>query len=49
MPIKNMPMGTIIHNIELKIGKGGQMARSAGAYAQLVGKDSGMLLLNCNR
>ena len=45
MPIKNMPMGTIIHNIELKIGKGGQIARSAGAYAQLVGKDSGYVIL----
>ena len=45
MPIKNMPMGTIIHNIELKIGKGGQMARSAGAYAQLVGKDSGYAII----
>ncbi|MBI5121644.1 MAG: 50S ribosomal protein L2 [Rhodospirillales bacterium] len=41
MPLKNMPVGTIIHNIELKPGKGGQMARSAGTYAQLVGKDGG--------
>ena len=39
MPLKNMPVGTIIHNIELKIGKGAQVARSAGAYAQLLGKD----------
>ena len=45
MPIKNMPMGTIIHNIELKIGKGGQIARSAGAYAQLVGKDNGYAII----
>lgn len=41
MPLKNMPVGTIIHNIELKAGKGGQLARSAGTYAQLVGRDSG--------
>jgi large subunit ribosomal protein L2 len=41
MPLGNMPVGTIIHNIELKIGKGGQLARSAGTFAQLVGKDSG--------
>lgn len=41
MPLKNIPIGTIIHNIEMKPGKGGQMARSAGTYAQLVGKDGG--------
>lgn len=41
MPLKNMPVGTIIHNVELKAGKGGQMVRSAGCYAQLVGKDAG--------
>ena len=41
MPLKNMPVGTIVHNIELKLGRGGQIARSAGCYAQLVGKDSG--------
>ncbi|MAY99574.1 MAG: 50S ribosomal protein L2 [Micavibrio sp.] len=41
MPMKNMPVGTIIHNIEMKPGKGGQMARSAGTYAQLVGRDQG--------
>jgi large subunit ribosomal protein L2 len=42
MMLKNMPVGTIVHNVELKPGKGGQLARSAGAYAQLVGRDSGM-------
>ncbi len=42
MPLKSIPVGTIIHNVELKPGKGGQMARSAGAYAQLVGRDGGM-------
>lgn len=41
MPLKNIPVGTIVHNVEMKIGKGGQMARSAGGYAQLVGKDGG--------
>jgi large subunit ribosomal protein L2 len=41
MPLKNMPVGTIIHNVEMKPGKGGQIARSAGCYVQLVGKDQG--------
>ena len=45
MPMRNIPMGTIIHNIEMKPGGGGQMARAAGAYAQLVGKDAGYALL----
>jgi len=42
MFLKNIPVGTIIHNIEMKPGKGGQIARSAGAYAQLVGRDGAM-------
>jgi large subunit ribosomal protein L2 len=41
MPLKSIPVGTIIHNVELKPGKGGQLARSAGSYVQLVGRDSG--------
>src|SRR5262249_2227319 len=41
MPMANMPVGTIVHNVELKKGRGGQLARSAGTYAQLVGKDAG--------
>jgi len=45
MPLKNMPIGTVIHNIEMKPGKGGQLARSAGTYAQLAGKDSGYVLI----
>jgi large subunit ribosomal protein L2 len=45
MPMKNMPVGTIIHNVEMKPGKGGQMARAAGTYAQLVGRDAGYALL----
>ncbi len=45
MPMKNMPVGTIIHNVEMKPGKGGQMARAGGTYAQLVGRDAGYALL----
>ena len=41
LPLKNIPVGTIVHNVELKVGKGGQMARSAGTFVQLVGKDQG--------
>ncbi len=41
MPMKNIPVGTIIHNVEMKQGKGGQIARAAGSYVQLVGKDQG--------
>jgi large subunit ribosomal protein L2 len=48
MPLQAMPVGTIIHNVELKPGKGGQVARSAGAYAQLVGRDQGMAILRLN-
>ncbi len=45
MKMKNIPIGTIIHNIELKIGKGGQTARSAGGYAQLMGKEEKYVVL----
>ena len=45
MPMQNIPVGTIIHNIEMKPKKGGQIARAAGGYAQLVGKDAGYALL----
>ena len=48
MPLKNMPVGTIVHNIELNPGKGGQIARSAGCYAQLIGKDSGYAQIRLN-
>ena len=41
MPLATIPVGTIVHNVELKAGAGGKMARAAGTYAQLVGKDSG--------
>jgi large subunit ribosomal protein L2 len=39
LPLRNIPVGTLLHNVELKIGKGGQMARSAGAYVQLLAKE----------
>ncbi len=60
LPLKNIPLGTLIHNIELQVGKGGQIVRSAGAFAQLMAKEnryalvklpSGevrMVLLTCN-
>jgi large subunit ribosomal protein L2 len=48
MPLASMPVGTIVHNIELKPGKGAQVARSAGGYAQLVGRDQGMAILRLN-
>ena len=45
LPLKNIPAGTIVHNIELKPGKGAQMARSAGTQAQLVSREGGIALL----
>ena len=48
MPLSAMPVGTIVHNIEMKSGKGGQIARSAGTYAQFLGRDSGYALLRLN-
>ncbi len=45
MPLESMPIGTIVHNIELKPGKGGQIARAAGTYVQLVGRDAGYAIL----
>jgi large subunit ribosomal protein L2 len=45
LPLKNIPPGTIVHNVELKPGKGGQMARSAGSQAQLVSRESEYALL----
>ena len=47
-PLRSLPIGTIIHNIELKPMKGGQIARSAGAYAQLVGRDAGYAQIRLN-
>jgi large subunit ribosomal protein L2 len=43
-----MPIGTIVHNVELRAGGGGKIARSAGAYGQLVGRDAGWAILRLN-
>jgi large subunit ribosomal protein L2 len=43
-----MPVGTICHNVEMKPGKGGQIARSAGTYVQVVGRDRGMVIVRLN-
>ena len=48
MPLASMPIGPIVHNVELKAGRSGQIARSAGAYAQLVGRDAGWAVLRLN-
>ncbi|WP_436642053.1 50S ribosomal protein L2 [Microbaculum sp. FT89] len=48
MPLASVPIGTIVHNVEMKPGKGGQIARSAGTYVQLVGRDSGYAILRLN-
>src|ERR1700734_1756151 len=48
MPLSAMPVGTIVHNIEMKPGKGGQIARSAGTYAQYLGRDAGYAILRLN-
>jgi large subunit ribosomal protein L2 len=45
MPLKNIPLGTMVHNVEMKIGKGGQIIRSAGTYGQLMAKDQGYVQL----
>lgn len=45
MPLRNIPPGTVVHNVELRPGKGGQMARSAGSQAQLVSRESDYALL----
>ena len=48
MAIGNIPVGTLVHNVETKIGKGGTIARSAGNYAQIVGRDQGYVILRLN-
>jgi len=48
MPLQFIPVGSIVHNVEMKPGKGGQIARSAGTYVQLVGRDAGMAILRLN-
>lgn len=48
MEIGQMPVGTIVHNVELKPGKGGQLARAAGTFIQVVGRDRGMVIIRLN-
>ncbi len=48
MEIGQMPVGTIVHNVELKPGEGGQLARSAGTFIQVVGRDRGMVIIRLN-
>jgi len=48
MPLAALPVGTIVHNIEMKPGKGGQIARAAGTYAQYLGRDAGYALMRLN-
>ena len=48
MPLESMPVGTIVHNVEMKPGKGGQIARSAGTYVQYVGRDQGYAIIRLN-
>ena len=48
MPLASIPVGTIVHNVEIKIGKGGALARSAGTYAQIVGRDQGYVAIRLN-
>ncbi|MEP3233184.1 MAG: 50S ribosomal protein L2 [Hyphomicrobiales bacterium] len=48
IPLASMPVGTIVHNVEMKPGKGGQIARSAGAYVQYVGRDQGYAIIRLN-
>ncbi|MDQ0340189.1 large subunit ribosomal protein L2 [Caldalkalibacillus uzonensis] len=48
LPLENIPVGTVIHNIELKPGKGGQLVRAAGTEAQLLGKDGNYAIVRLN-
>ena len=48
LPLRGIPLGTVVHNIEFKPGRGGQIARSAGAYAQIVGRDGEYVILRLN-
>jgi large subunit ribosomal protein L2 len=48
MALASMPVGTIVHNVEMKIGKGGAMVRAAGTYAQVVGRDQGYVIVRLN-
>src|ERR1700712_599577 len=48
MELSSVPVGTIVHNVEMKPGKGGQISRSAGTYVQVVGRDRGMVIVRLN-
>jgi large subunit ribosomal protein L2 len=48
LPLGSIPVGTIVHNVELQPGRGGQIARSAGSYVQIVGRDSGYAQVRLN-
>jgi large subunit ribosomal protein L2 len=48
MPMSALPVGTIVHNVEMKLGRGGAIARSAGSYAQIVGRDGGYVVVRLN-
>jgi len=48
MPLRSIPVGTIVHNVELKVGGGGKIARAAGSYVQLVGRDQSYAILRLN-
>jgi large subunit ribosomal protein L2 len=48
MPMSALPVGTIVHNVEMKLGRGGAIARSAGSYAQIVGRDGGYVIVRLN-
>ena len=48
LPLAQIPLGTIVHNVELKSGKGGQVARSAGTYVQIVGRETGYAQIRMN-
>jgi large subunit ribosomal protein L2 len=48
MPLANIPVGTIVHNVELKLGKGAAIARSAGNFAQIVGRDGTYVIVRLN-
>ncbi len=48
MELQQVPVGTIVHNVEMKPGKGGQIARAAGTYVQVVGRDRGMVIVRLN-
>ena len=49
LPLRNIPLGTLVHNVELRPGKGGQIARSAGSSVQVVAKEGQLVSVRCDR